>query len=68
MEAFSDVVDAVDSLSLDEQQALVEIMCRRIAEHRRMLLVQDVMEARSEFSQGNLRPEAVQEIMDDLQP
>jgi len=67
MEAFSDVVDAVDRLSLDEQQAVVEIMCRRIAEQRRMLLLQDVAEARSEFSQGQLRPESAQEIMDDLQ-
>ncbi|CAK8714952.1 hypothetical protein KKHLCK_04015 [Candidatus Electrothrix laxa] len=32
---FNDVLDAVDHLSLDEQESLIDVIRRRIADHRR---------------------------------
>lgn len=47
---FSDVVEATDNLSPDEQLALVEILQRRLAERNRKQLLDDVQAAREEFS------------------
>ena len=47
MPTFSDVVDAADDLSVDEQETLVEILRRRIAKRNREALVRDVAEARA---------------------
>jgi hypothetical protein len=63
---FSDIVDAADSLSVDEQQTLVEILRRRIAERNRERLLHDVQEARREFGKGQTSPTSVKAIMDEV--
>lgn len=66
MTTFSEIVDAADALSIDEQSTLLEILRHRIAERNRMKLVGEVAEARSEFASGHARPATVSEIMDDI--
>ena len=66
MPSFSDVVDAADKLSIDEQETLVEILRRRIAERNRAELVRDVKDARAEFAGGQSRPASVSDIMDEV--
>mgnify|MGYP006908259493 FL=1 len=66
MNTFSDVVDAADDLSVDEQETLVEILRRRIAKRNREALVVDVAEARAEFQSGQARASSVSEIMDEV--
>ena len=66
MAIFSDVVDAVDNLSIDEQETLVEILRRRIAKRNREALVRDVAEARAEFQSGRKGTSSVDEIMDEV--
>ncbi len=66
MTTFSDVVDAADDLSVDEQETLVEILRRRIAKRNREALVRDVAEARAEFQTGQARASAVSDIMEEL--
>jgi hypothetical protein len=66
MTTFSDVVDAADNLSVDEQQTLVEILRRRIAKRNRDTLVRDVAEARAEFRTGQARASSVSDIMDEV--
>jgi hypothetical protein len=65
MADFSDVVDAASGLSADEQETLLEILSRRLAERKRAQLVRDVKEARAEFADGRARPASVSEIMDE---
>jgi hypothetical protein len=65
MAIFSDVVDAADLLSTEEQEELVEILRRRLAERRRAELVDEVVDARAEFAGGQARPATVDEIMDE---
>jgi hypothetical protein len=49
---FADVLDAVDQLSADEQETLLEIVQRRIAERGRERLASEVREARRELATG----------------
>ncbi len=66
MTNFSEVVDAMDKLSVDEQAAIVQILCRRIAEQNRSDLVRDVAEARAEFTGGNPQAASVSDIMNEV--
>ena len=65
MPTFADVVDAADKLSAEEQESLLRILRRRIAERTRTQLAADVAEARAEFVSGGARPATVQQIMDE---
>ncbi len=49
---FAEVLEAVDQLSSDEQETLVAIVQRRMAERGRMQLAADVQEAQGEFAAG----------------
>lgn len=66
MTNFSQIVDAADCLSDEEQEVLLEILQRRIAERNRARLVREVAEARAEFAKGLARPATVKEIMDEV--
>ena len=66
MSTFAEVVDAADKLSADEQESLVGILRRRLAERNRAQLVDDVAEARAEFVSGRARSATVQQIMDEV--
>ncbi len=66
MTTFSDVVDAADDLSVDEQETLVEIIRRRIAKRNRAVLIQEVAEARAEFQTSQTRASSVSDIMDEV--
>jgi len=66
MTTFSEIVDAADGLTVDEQLTLLEILQRRIAERNRAQLVCDVAEARAEFANGQARAASVNDIMDEV--
>jgi len=66
MATFSEVVDAADNLSVDEQETLLEILRRRIAKQNRDALVRDVADARTEFENGKARVVSVSELMDEV--
>lgn len=50
---FAEVIEAVDRLSHDEQEALLEIVRRRVSEARRSELIAAVEEARRQYSSGD---------------
>ncbi|HEY4232323.1 MAG TPA: hypothetical protein VGM76_02770 [Lacipirellulaceae bacterium] len=66
MTGFGEILDAADHLPVDEQQALVEILGRRIAERSRSQLVRDAQDGRAEFAAGQARTASVKEIMDEV--
>jgi U3 small nucleolar ribonucleoprotein component len=53
--SFGEVLDTVEQLSLEDQEALTDIIRRRIIERRRAELAQDIQEAQEEFKAGNAR-------------
>lgn len=63
MSTYADIVDAVEQLSPDEKQALVDLLRRRIAAENRRRIVQDVAEARQEHARGETAPASVDDIM-----
>lgn len=63
---FADVVDSVEQLSTDEQEALVQIIGRRLAERRRERLVDQVAEARAEYARGEARPASASDLLAEI--
>ncbi|HEX3599477.1 MAG TPA: hypothetical protein VHU84_05005 [Lacipirellulaceae bacterium] len=64
MTTFAEIVDAADQLSADEQQTLVEILNRRLAERNRRQIVRDVADVGREFASGGGRVTSPNQIMD----
>jgi hypothetical protein len=64
--SFHVVVEAADQLSAEEQETLIDILNRRLADRRRAELVADIGEAQREFEGGALRPATPDEIMKEI--
>lgn len=65
--SFQDLIDAVESLPLDDQSMLVELINKRINEKRRAELVAEVGEAREAFRKGEVKRGTVEDLMKDLE-
>jgi hypothetical protein len=65
--SFQDLIDAVESLPLDDQSMLVELINKRIIEKRREELVGEVREAREAFRKGEVKRGTVADLMKDLE-
>ena len=63
---FSNVLDAIEQLSYDEQETLVDIVRHRLAERGRHRVIRDVEESRRELAAGRLKAMSVDEIMHDI--
>jgi hypothetical protein len=66
MTPFAEILDAASALPLDDQNSLLEILQRRIAERNRQQLGRDVAEARAEFAAGKATTASPREIMDEV--
>jgi len=64
---FSDVVEATTTLSLDEQEALLDLLRRRIAEQNRQQIVQDVAEARQTLQANGPQPTSVDDLISEIE-
>jgi hypothetical protein len=53
---FGEVLEAVESLSLEEKESLIEILQRRLIEARREELAREIESARNEFQAGQCKP------------
>lgn len=63
---FGEILEAADKLSLDDQEALKDVLNRRLIEHRREELVKDIKEGEKEFKEGSCKPATPSEIMKDI--
>ena len=63
MKTFGQVLDSIDALPPDEQESLVTILGKCLAERRRAELIKAVEDARKEFKTGKIRPATPAEIM-----
>jgi U3 small nucleolar ribonucleoprotein component len=64
--SFGEVLDTVSQLSLEDQEALTDIIRRRIIEQRRAQLAKDIREAQEEFKAGNARSVTPDELMAEI--
>jgi hypothetical protein len=63
---FAEVLEAVEQLSTEEQETLVAIVRRRVAERRRKRVAAEAQEAQREFEAGLCRPTTVKELTDEV--
>ena len=63
MKSYGQVLDSIEALPEEQQESLLDIVRKRLAERRRAALVKAVCEARKEFKSGKLRPATPAEIM-----
>ena len=63
---FGEVLEGIETLSLEDQGILRDILHRRIVERRREELVQDVQQAQQEFRAGRCRPVTPEELIKEI--
>ena len=63
---FSEILESADKLALDEQETLMEVLHRRIAERRRAGLAKEIQNAQQEFRQGTCKPATPSELMTEI--
>jgi hypothetical protein len=61
---FGDVLDAVASLSVEDQVALVDIVQHRLAAQGHERVVADVQEARRDFVEGRCQTVTIKQLKD----
>ena len=64
---FEEVLEDIETLSLEDQEILIEILHRRIVERRREELAQDVQQARQEFQSGQCVPVTPEELLNEIE-
>jgi hypothetical protein len=63
---FQKVIDVIESLPEHQQESLIDVLQRRLIEHRRELLAKNIREAREEFARGEVKRGTVDDLMREL--
>ena len=63
---FATILDAADQLPLEDQENLIDILQKRLRDHRRAELVQEVQQAQQEFTQGQCQIATPQQIIEEI--
>jgi len=59
----NDTLESFDSLTIEEQEIVIDIERKRLTDKKREMLVKEVREAEAEYKAGELKPESLEEIM-----
>jgi hypothetical protein len=63
---FADALASVETLPVEDQAALVEVINKRIAAARRREIVREIAEARTDYRRGNIRRGSASDLMREL--
>jgi hypothetical protein len=63
---FQRVIEDVETLPVDDQMLLIEIIRQRLIQHRRSELVAEVAEARQAYQAGDVRRGTVEDLLKEL--
>jgi len=63
---FREVLEAADHLSQDEQQELIAILNRRLAQAARQRIAAEIREAHQEYTEGRCLPASADELMREI--
>ncbi len=61
------ILDEIGSLSLDEQEMLLDILKKRHIEQKRLRIAREVREAQKEHKKGMTRRGTIEDLMMDLE-
>lgn len=64
--AFQQAIEAVEALSIEDQQILLDLLHRRLVNDRRNILSQEVAEIRQEYAEGNVRFGSISDFLQEL--
>ena len=60
---FNDLVDSVDELPPEEQEVLADVINKTIIERKRNEIINDVIQGRKDYKEGNIRRGSVEDLM-----
>ncbi len=63
---FGEVLEAADKLSRDEQEELVSVLHRRLAQAARIRMAADIRDSRQEFAEGRCSPATPDDLMREI--
>ena len=61
-----EALDVVESLPEEQQETLIDIVRRRLIEHKGELLAEHIKEARSEYSRGEVHYGTADDLMKEI--
>jgi hypothetical protein len=64
--SFQQTLEVVEQLSVDEQETLIDIVRRRLADQGRKRIARDVVEARDEQQAGQGKKTTVEDLMKEI--
>ncbi|NEP60386.1 MAG: hypothetical protein F6K31_25855 [Symploca sp. SIO2G7] len=64
--SFDEILDMIDTLSLEEQNALLDIVRRRQVEQRRREIAKSIAQAKDEYKAGQVFRGTIDEIITEL--
>lgn len=64
--SFQQAIEIVESLSLEDQEMLLDVLLKRLTQQRRKILIQEIAEVRQEYAQGNVQFGSVTDLMAEL--
>ena len=64
--SFNDILEYAEMLSTDEQETLIDILHKRLIEHRRNELFKEVCNAQKEYEQGLCKTTTPSELMKEI--
>lgn len=63
---FQNALDVIESLPESQQESLMDVIKRRLVEHKRDLLVKSVKRAREEYCRGEIKTGSVDDLMKEI--
>ncbi len=63
---FQRAIETIETLSLSDQEALLELLQKRLIERRRKILMREIAEVRQEYAQGQVQFGSVADFMTEL--
>lgn len=63
---FQRAIETIETLSLNDQEALLELLQKRLIEQRRKILMDEIAEVRQEYAQGQVQFGSVADFMAEL--
>jgi hypothetical protein len=63
---FQKALDVIETLPSDQQSELVDVVRRRLAEHRRDEIAASIREAKADYRAGKVKRGTVADLMRDL--
>lgn len=66
VEKFQDILEAADRLSLEDKEALIDVLQRRLVDQRREEIAREIDAARREFQSGQCQSMTPDELMKEI--